>query len=180
MGKLNINNTTNNITKGGIYVALSIVILYLTALIPFNTIFILGVASAIIPLSILTVGYKSTIIVYIATSLLSYFLIPSKSIWLIYVLFFGIYGLIKFLIEGLKKLYLELVLKFIFFNTCCVSFYFLATTLFTSKEQLLELFNAKPSMIIIFILLYEVGFFIYDYALTAFISYLNAKVLKHL
>ncbi|MBU5226214.1 hypothetical protein KQI36_06070 [Clostridium senegalense] len=173
-------NKTDMITKGGIYVALSIIILYLTVFIPFNTLFILGIASTIIPISILTIGFKPSIIVYISVSLLSYFLIPQKSIWLIYTIFFGIYGLIKFLIEGINKLYLELMLKFIYFNISCLLFYYISTILFISKNQILEILKINPSTILIFVVMYEIGFYIYDYALTFFISYIKDKILKHI
>ena len=96
MGNLNINSKTTYITKGGIYVALSLVILYASVLVPFNTMFILLLASSIIPLSILTIGVKPTIIVYIAVSSISYFIIPTKSICIMYLLFFGSYGFIKY------------------------------------------------------------------------------------
>lgn len=82
MGKHNINNKASFVARGGIYVALSLFLLYSTSFLPFNTIFLLGVASAIIPLSILTTNIQNSIIVYVSVSLLSYFLLPLKSMWL--------------------------------------------------------------------------------------------------
>lgn len=178
MGNLNINSKTTYITKGGIYVALSLVILYASVLVPFNTMFILLLASSIIPLSILTIGVKPTIIVYIAVSSISYFIIPTKSICIMYLLFFGSYGFIKYFIEGKKNKNLQVLLKFLFFNASAIIYLFLLKTLFATEVSIT--YNNNIVLLITPIIVYEVAFFIYDYALTQIITYLSKKVIKNL
>ena len=107
---------SNHIAKGGIFAALSLILLYLSSVFPTNRLFILGIASCIIPLSIITTGIKNTLVVYSAVSLLSLFIIPSKLISIAYILIFGAYGFVKYFIEKLRNMPLEFVLKLLYFN----------------------------------------------------------------
>lgn len=160
---------SNNIAKGGIFAALSLILLYLSSIFPTNKIFILGIASCIIPLSILITGIKNTIVVYSAVSLLSLFLIPSKLISISYILIFGCYGFVKYFIEKLRSVPLEIVLKLLYFNITS------AALIFIYKLLLSKLPNINIYLVIIVL---EFAFIIYDYALTSFISYANKNLIK--
>jgi hypothetical protein len=159
----------NRIAKGGIFAALSLILLYLSSIFPTNKLFILGIASCIIPLSILTTGIKNTIVVYSAVSLLSLFIIPSKLISIAYILIFGAYGFVKYFIEKLRNVPLEFVLKILYFNISS------AIIIFLYKLVLLEIPNINIYLII---LILQFGFIVYDYTLTAFIAYANKNLLK--
>ena len=160
---------SNNIAKGGIFAALSLILLYLSSIFPTNKFFILGIASCIIPLSILTTGIKNTIVVYSAVSLLSLFLIPSKLISIAYILIFGSYGFVKYFIEKLRSVPLEIVLKLLYFNITS------AILIFIYKLLLSKLPNINIYLLIIVM---EFAFILYDYALTSFISYANKNLIK--
>ncbi|MFT5873352.1 MAG: hypothetical protein ACI8WT_002296 [Clostridium sp.] len=160
---------SNHIAKGGIFAALSLILLYLSSVFPTNKLFILGIASCIIPLSILMTGIKNTIVVYCAVSLLSLFIIPSKLISLSYILIFGSYGFVKYYIEKLRSLPLEIILKFSYFNISS------AILIFIYKLILLKIPNINIYLIL---LVMEFSFIVYDYTLTAFISYANKNLLK--
>lgn len=118
---------TNNITVGGISIALSIVILYLTTIIPINTIAILTLASAIIPIVIIRSNIKTSIFVYIITSILSFFFLPINYS-ILYILIFGLYGIVKYFIEKLNKLFYEIIIKLVFFNIVLFIGYFVFTS----------------------------------------------------
>lgn len=150
-----------DITLAGLMVALSLIVLYLTTIIPINTFAILTVASIIIPICIMRSNIKTAVLVYIATSILGFFIVPINYA-LMYFMFFGIYGIVKYFIEKLKKLYLEIILKYAFFNVIFI----LALTVLSSFIGDL---NIKISMWL-FILIAEVAFYIFDYALTILIS----------
>lgn len=173
MGKHNINNKASFVARGGIYVALSLFLLYSTSFLPFNTIFLLGVTSAIIPLSILTTNIQNSIIVYVSVSLLSYFLLPLKSMWLSYTVFFGLYGFIKLYIEKLRKISLEFILKIVYFNISMGIFYLIYKFLFVSSLSI-------PGNFLFLILAYQFMFIIYDYALTIFITYVDSNFIHKL
>lgn len=166
MDKRNISNKSSFMARGGIYIALSIIILYSTTFFPFNTILLMGIASAIIPLTIITTDLKTSVIVYVAVSLLSYFLLPLKSVWLCYLMFFGIFGFIKYYIEGFNLMKLEIFLKLLFFNIVMFLYYYIYKLLFAPETTL-------PPKFALIIIVYQFLFLIYDYSLTIFITYVD-------
>ncbi|MGL4772388.1 MAG: hypothetical protein ACRC2K_02380 [Clostridium sp.] len=153
------------IATGGILVGLTVVTLYLTNLIPINTLALLTVASCFVPIAIIKCDFKTAILVYVASSLISFFLLPFN-IAISYVGFFGIYGIVKFFIEKTRKLPLELLFKFIFFNI-------MGFVLFSFMQGIL-VFDSSSS--ILFIIALEGAFFIYDYALTLIITFYINKI----
>ncbi len=160
---------SNHIAKGGIFAALSLILLYFSSVLPTNKLFLLGIASCIIPLSIITTGIKNTIVVYSAVSLLSLFIIPSKLISIAYILIFGAYGFVKYFIEKLRNIPLEFALKLLYFNINS------AIIIFIYKLVILKLPNINIYLLIFFM---QFAFLIYDYTLTAFIVYANKNLLK--
>ena len=153
---------SKHIAESGLLVALTLVILYATSIIPISTLSILTVASCLIPISIIRTSIKNTILVYIASSVLSFFLVKIN-IALYYTLFFGIYGIIKYLIEKLKNIPLELLLKLIVFNVLLGILYLI------TKSFLVILSSNFP--IYILWLAAQIVFLVYDYALTLAISF---------
>lgn len=164
---------SNRIAKGGIFTALSLILLYLSSILPTNKLFMLVIASCIIPLSIMITGIKNTIVVYSAVSLLSFFIIPSKIISVVYILIFGSYGFVKYFIEKLRNVSLEIILKLLYFNITSVIILEIYKLLFFKISNI----NINIYLIILAI---EIAFVIYDYALTSFINYANKNLLKKL
>ena len=162
---------SNHIAKGGIFAALSLILLYLSSVIPTNRLSILGIASCIIPLSIMVTGAKNTFVVYGAVSLLSLFLIPSKLIGVSYILIFGSYGFVKYYVEKLRNIPIEIALKLLYFNITSAIIAFIYKMLFLKFPNI----NINIYLLVIIV---ELAFVIYDYALTTFISYANKHLLK--
>ncbi|MBU3213694.1 hypothetical protein LL033_12915 [Clostridium estertheticum] len=162
---------SNHIAKGGIFAALSLILLYISSVIPTNRLSVLCIASCIIPLSIMLTGVKNTVVVYGAVSLLSLFIIPSKLIGLSYILIFGSYGFVKYYVEKLRNIPIEIILKLLYFNITS------GIIVFIYKMLFLKIPNININVYLLLIIV-EVGFVVYDYALTAFISYANKNLLK--
>lgn len=165
---------TNSITRGGTFASLSILFIYLSSILPTNKLALLTLSSFIIIASIITIGIKASFIVYTSVSILSIFLVSSKGIALIYIIFFGLYGFLKLFIEKLRKLPLEIIIKFLFFNTILVLIYSLYEKLFTG---VIDLSNFKFSIYLL-VAAAQVIFIIYDYILSLFVSYFNDRLLK--
>ena len=106
---------SRDIAIGGILVALTIIVLYATSILPISTLAILTIASAIIPICIIRSNVQTSIFVYISSSLIAFFLVPIN-ISLLYFIFFGVYGIVKYFIERIRKENLEIILKLVFFN----------------------------------------------------------------
>ena len=160
----------NNLAKGGIYTALSVICIYLSTIIPTNKLFLLGAASCIIPLSILTTNLRNSLIVYGASSLLS-IVLGLRGAALSYLLFFGSYGFIKYYVERIRKLPMEIALKLAFFNSCLYAIFKLYKMLFIGMLKI----NIPMYYTVIML---QVIFLIYDYGITVFISYVNTRIIK--
>ena len=159
------------IAESGLLVALTLLILFATSIVPISTLSILTVASCLIPISIIRTSIKHTILVYIASSILSFFLVSTK-IAIYYTLFFGIYGIIKYTIEYLRNIPLEILLKLISFNIL------LGATYLITKSLLVII---SPNFSLWMLLIAAQGvFLVYDYALTLAISFFLNIFHKHL
>lgn len=162
---------SKHIAESGLLVGLTVVVLYAASILPISTLSILTVASCLIPISIIRTSIKNTILVYIASSILSLFLVPTD-IALYYALFFGVYGIIKYFIEKVRKLPLELLLKLIAFNVLLGVTYLIA-------KNFLGILSPEFPLYILW-LAAQIIFLVYDYALTLIISFFLNRFHKHI
>lgn len=160
---------TRKITLSGFYIAISVILVYISSVIPNSKVFLLVCASAVIPMAVITVKKFYAFLIYIGTCMILFVVMPLKGIFISYALFFGIYGLIKSLIESIRKLPLEILLKLLFFNACIVSISFIF-------KMLLGSFPKINIPYVYAVLMLQFIFLIYDYALTIFVSYINKKI----
>ncbi|GKX66909.1 hypothetical protein [Inconstantimicrobium mannanitabidum] len=159
---------SNYIAKGGLFTALSIVLLYLACILPTNKIALLVLASAMIPLMVVTCNVKYAFLVYVATSALS-FILPNKGIMILYICIFGLFGIIKYFAEKTHNRIFEYLIKYAYFNLTLFVSYVLFNFL------LLPIDNYKISIGLLLVLA-EILFGLYDYLLTIFISYFINKL----
>lgn len=168
---MNYSIKSSNLARGGIYTTLSFMCIYLSSFLPINKLFLLGLASAIIPISVITTNVKNTFLVYIATSLLSAMIIGlNRGTVLCYIIFFGLYGIIKYYIEKLNKLPIEILLKYLYFNISIIILIFIGKLFF-------PLITVRNKNIYIYIIISEIIFIIFDYTLTLFIFYIQKHLL---
>ncbi|GAA0701464.1 hypothetical protein GCM10008904_07540 [Paraclostridium ghonii] len=155
---------SRKIAYSGILLAVNIILLILSNIIPINTLFFMGLASLVVSIVIMEYGGKFGVLFCLASILLSFFIIANKVQWITYVFTFGIYGLIKYLIEKNRNIYLELILKLFFANLVMAGLYiFLKAFVFIS----LNLFT---------IVGFQIAFIVYDYVYTLFIDYYETKI----
>ncbi|ALB47301.1 hypothetical protein [Clostridium beijerinckii] len=155
------------IAENGITIALTLIVLYAASILPVSTLTILTIASCLIPISIIRTSIKNTILVYVASSILSLFLIPTN-IAVYYISFFGIYGIVKYFSEKLKNIPLELFFKLIAFNASLLVIYFIFTNLLVD-------FNIDYPLYMIWIA-GQIVLLVYDYALTIIISFYLKRI----
>lgn len=157
---------SKKVAYSGILLGVHTILLILINIIPMNTLFIMGIASLIISIIIMEFGPKSGVIFYLASIILSFLVINNKAQWVLYNLTFGVYGLIKYIIEQDRSIYLEYILKIIFANMLLMITYFI-----------LRGFIYIPINILT-ILAFQVVFMIYDSVYTKFIDYYETKIRK--
>lgn len=157
---------SKKVAYSGILLGVHTILLILINIIPMNTLFIMGISSLIISIIIMEFGPKSGVVFYLASIILSFLVINNKAQWVLYNLTFGVYGLIKYIIEQDRSIYLEYILKIIFANILLMITYFI-----------LKGFIYIPINILT-ILAFQVVFMIYDSVYTKFIDYYETKIRK--
>ncbi|MBY0757217.1 hypothetical protein K5V21_17600 [Clostridium sardiniense] len=162
------NLKTKDITLGGILITLTVITLYINLIIPINTFAILTISSCYVPIAIMRSNIKLGIFVYIASSIIGFLIIP-LDIMIPFILYFGIFGLVKFYIEKLKNIPLEILLKLVFSNIMLFIGYFIFIS-FVGPIPALPLW--------MLLIVAQVAFIIFDYALTLIITFYISKFNK--
>ena len=160
---------TKMIAFNGILGALAVVCLLLASVLPTNKLSFYALSSFFMAVVIIESNIRAGWLFYLATSLLSLIIVPEKLSLVPYVIFFGLYGIVKYYIEKLNKLLLEYILKFVYFNICMG-----IALLFVSKLFGYDLTVKLPWWLLIIAL--EIVFFIYDFVYTLFINYYRDKL----
>lgn len=176
-----------DIALGGILVALTTIVLYATSILPISTLAILTIASALIPVCIIRSNIQTSICVYIASSLIAFFLVPIN-ISFLYFIFFGAYGIVKYFVERIRKEKIEIVLKLVFFNIVFIVAFIimqniLGINIITGLEALVDKIFGTSARTITFVILWIVAqpvFLIYDYAMTMIITFYMDRIHKNI
>ncbi len=105
---------TKKLTLCAVLIALSVVLLYLSTILPTGRLTLIAIAGMLPAIAVISGGLKPGFLVYLATSLLGLILAPSGGI--MYLLIFGHYPMLKQLIERLNRLWLEWIIKIVIFN----------------------------------------------------------------
>lgn len=156
------------VAYGGVLLALNVILLTLTNIIPVNTLFIMGLASLLVSIVIIEWGFKSGIAFYIGSIVLGFIVMASKSQWIVYSLTFGIYGIVKYLIEKDRSIYIEYFMKLVFANIMILILYFLLRTIVYIPINIFIIGS------------FEIAFIVYDYVYSSFIGYYNNRLRKML
>lgn len=114
---------TKSIALGAASTALALVLLYMASVIPSGTLALLAVSALPTALLVVVCGKRTAACQYVAAALLALMLLPDKSSAIMYALFFGHYSIVKSLIEGLDRLWLEWLLKLLTFFLSAAAIY---------------------------------------------------------
>lgn len=158
---------------GGMTAALSVVLMLLTA-IPFFTYAIPAFAGALVLLIIIEINKKWAFGVYVAVSVISYFVAFDKEAAVMYAAFFGYYPIVKALLESKLPRVAEYIVKFALFNGATVSAYaFMIKFMGLSLTELTE-FPSFPTLtkygLPILLVMGNIMFAVYDLCLTRFVA----------
>ena len=108
----------------GVLSALSLVFLYASALVPTGQMGVVAVAGLLVAAAVVSGGLSAGFLCYGATGLLGLLLLPDKANALLYLLFFGLWPILKSLIERLRRIILEWVCKLGVLNAVLTLFWF--------------------------------------------------------
>lgn len=167
------------VALGGILCALSLVCMLLTFF-PVSEIGLPALAGAVLIPIVLEIGVKWGWMAYACVGLLSLLICPNMESKLLFIAFFGYYPVLKAIVERLRKVWLEWLIKLVLFNATMVASYWLLLTFFGLPADSFEIFGVHLPLVILG--LGNVTFVLYDIALTAVITTymrsLHAKLMR--
>ncbi|WMJ77237.1 MULTISPECIES: hypothetical protein [unclassified Sedimentibacter] len=148
----------------GVLLGLNQLFIILSSVIETNTIILFAAAALLVGVVIVEFGFKSGILFYVASCILGFFLTFNKVEIITYIIFFGLYSIVKYVEEiKINNAVLLYAAKFLYFNTALIAMYF-TVKLFIPLELAWWMIIAA-----------QVLFIIYDYAFTMFITtYVNS------
>lgn len=153
----------------GVLLALNQVFIFLSSIIKTNTLALFSIAALMVGIVIVEFGVKSGALFYIASSILGFFLTTSQLEVVTYILFFGLYSIVKYAVEKVafqmkQARLIEMSIKLLFFNLAAGSIYFI----------LRGIVNIQLYWWLIVIA--EIAFIAYDYAFSILINYYIRKI----
>jgi len=118
--------------------ALTVIFLFAAGYLPIS-IALLFASSIVMGVCILKYKTTAAIITFLASSFLGLFLLNDKLIALLYIVIFGVYPILKLIIEKLRLIVAEYAIKFLIWNIQLVCIYIIFSAL--GQEDLMSLAN---------------------------------------
>lgn len=149
---------------GGVIAALSVVLMFLTSVIPSMTYALPAAAGILLIIIVIEIDKKWALGVYASVSILSVLLVADKEAAVMYIMFFGYYPVIKAVLESKLKRALCSVVKILIFNVSMVAAVLITTYVFKIPFDEMEKYGIIAAIGLL--ALGNVVFIIYDFALS--------------
>lgn len=154
--------------------ALSLLLMLLTRAVPFSEMALPAVAGVLLIFAVMEMGAGWALVIYAAVSLLSLLVAFENGAALYYILFFGLYPILKNYVERIRTRPLQWAAKLALFNLCAVALYFLTARLFGMPQAIARYGLALAVAVV------NVTFVIYDFALSRLIVLYVYKIRRML
>lgn len=154
---------------GGIVASLSLVIMLLSAVIPFLEYALPAIAGTLLVVIVIEINKKWALCAYIAVSILSILILANKEAAMMYIAFFGYYPILKPFFESkIKNTPICWAAKAVVFNAAVVAAYFIIVYVFGLPIEDIEKHGAK--MIPVLLLMGNAMFVLYDICITRLVT----------
>lgn len=154
---------------GGIIAALSLLIMLLTAVIPYLEYALPAIAGALLVLMVIEINKKWAFCAYVAVSILSLLILTNKEAAMMYIAFFGYYPILKpFFEEKIKSNALCWLAKAVVFNVTTVLAYIVIVYVFGIPIEDIEDYGMK--IVPVLLLLANLMFVLYDICITRLVT----------
>lgn len=125
-------SNTSRTALVGVLSAGSLALLWTACLSPTGRLGIAAAAGLFPMAAVLAAGRSAGYLCWAATSILGLVLLPDKGVALLYLLFFGVYPVLKSRFEAMKRQSMAWAWKLFYFNTVLAIFWFVFRALFVS------------------------------------------------
>ena len=102
---------TKNLTLCAVFTAISVVLAFFASAFSNMSLTLLALCGVVSAFALSECGYKYSVLMYVAVSVISAVFVPDKACVVLYVLLFGHYPIVKTLIERVGKPWLAWVIK---------------------------------------------------------------------
>jgi len=161
---------TGRLALSAMFTALSLVLLYGASVIPSGQLGLVAVAGLFPAAAVVSGGSTAGFLCYAATGLLALVLVPDKNTAVLYLLFFGLYPLIKYYIEKIKNLPLEWLCKLVLCNAALALFWMFIRALLLSELP------AVFSTLWLFWLAGNASFILYDLGFSKLVGFYFVRI----
>ena len=168
-----MRRTTRSLVIAALMTALSVVMLYIASLLPFEQLGIIALSSLFGIAAVIETGLSGGVLVFIGSAIIGALIIPSKPMIHYYVLFFGYYPVVKSLAEKIKYPILKWSVKLAVFNGALSALWFLFSSLIFNQSLI------KLGVNIIY-LAGNAVFIAYDLGLSRLISFYIIRISKNI
>ena len=151
--------------------ALALILVYLGSIAPTGNWGIVAAAGLLPAAAVISVSLKAGFLCWAAAAVLSFLLVPDKFCVLLFGALFGLYPMVKSLVERLRKKPLEYMLKLAFFNAAFTVVYLTMAGAVTASLP-----RALGSSVWILYGAANVVFLLYDYGFSKLIALYIAKI----
>lgn len=172
MNRNSIKNSAKT-SLGGVIAALSIVLMFLTSLMPSMTYALPAAAGILVTIIVIEINKKWALGVYAAVSVLSILLVADKEAAVMYIMFFGYYPILKAVFERRFNKTVSMILKLIVFNISMIIAFIISTYVFMIPFEEMEKYG--PVAAFGLLAAGNVIFVIFDFALSNIITIYNMK-----
>ena len=153
--------------------ALALILVYLGSMAPAGNWGIVAAAGLLPAAAVISVSLTAGFLCWASAAVLAFLLVPDKLCALLFGVLFGLYPMVKSLIERLRKKPLEYALKLAFFNA---AFTAICLTMATAVAESLPLPQVLGSSVWVFYGAANVVFLMYDYGFSRLIGLYIARV----
>lgn len=157
--------STFKIALGGVMAAFCVVLMFLTAIVPIGSFALPCIAGLILLMVSYEVGLNWALLTYAAVAVLSLLFAADKEAALLFTMFLGYYPILKeYLDKKIKNRALSWAVKFLIFNVCAVSGFFIGVYVLGIPKEGFEINGIYLPWL--FLLIGEAAFAIYEICLS--------------
>ncbi len=161
---------TFKLALGGICLALTLIFMFAVSVVPGIELTLFAISSVFVAVMILESGVSGAVLLYLASCILGFILVPNKIALIPYIFLFGYYGIVKYFIEKLPTAVSQIITKVVFFAAVmCVGF-------LGFKELLLGAVELPDYPVAVLIIAGTAFMMLYDYIYTLIINLYVTKV----
>lgn len=171
MARVPVSSRTGCMALGGILAAGALAMLYLACVFPTGSLGLTAAAGLFPVVAVLFAGRGTGYLCWAASGVLGLLLVPDKGVALMYLVFLGLYPVVKSRIEMLKLQVIQWVCKLAFFNAALALFWIVLRELFLPA---LPLWLADQVWLVV--ALGNVVFVIYDIGLSRLIAAFMVRI----